>query len=266
MTNSDAKMPRVKGSLILTEGRSGSNWLGSLSSGTGVLGNSGEWFARWAITKELSSATMDDYVSAMIETASTPNGYFCVKLFPAHLHLFNIRFGTDLIALLMDRYDCNFISLFRRDRIRQAISFTRSLQSEQWSSGSASKREPEFDCAQIARCYFLINRSYEYWEDYTSLRGLDSTKFIYEDLLETPKDYVDVIANHAGVDIDELPSSKFKIQRDELTESWIERFNTELPKLNLVDASTLHRTYRNDPSNLYRFLTKKAMKPYPFTY
>ena len=266
MTKTAQATSRKRGSLILTEGRSGSNWLGSLSTGTGVLGTSGEWFARWAFPKELKSATMDEYLDATIERASTPNGYFTIKLFPAHLHLFNIKFGEDLITVLMDRYDCNFISLYRRDRLRQAISFARSIQTEQWSSRGGSKRDAQYNGNQIARCFFLINRSYAFWEDYAGIRQLEVTKFIYEDLLSAPQPYVDAIAKHANETVDTLPSSDFKIQRDDTTEEWIERFNKDIPNLNLVAASTPHRTYRRDPSNMGRFLRAKPMKPYPFTY
>lgn len=266
MTKTAQAPSRKKGSLILTEGRSGSNWLGSLSTGTGVLGTSGEWFARWAFPKELKSATMDEYLDATIARASTPNGYFTVKLFPAHLHLFNVKFGEDLMTVLTDRYDCNFISLNRRDRIRQAISFARSLQSKQWSSRRGPKRDAHYDADQIARCYFLINRSYAFWEDYAEIRKLEVTKFIYEDLVAAPQPYVDCIAQHAGETVEALPSSDYQIQRDDKTEEWIEQFKTDFETLNLVAASTPHRPYRRSLSNLGRFLTRKTMKPYPFTY
>lgn len=257
---------RRRGSLILSEGRSGSNWLGSLTTGTGQLGNSNELFARWSVAKEMPNAPMDSYIEAVLDRASTPNGYFCVKLFPSHVHYFNIRFGADLIQILADRHDCNFVSLYRNDRLRQAISYARGLQTEQWTSRNKTKKKEHYDADLIARCFFLINRSYDFWDTYIQIRDLPVTQLHYEDMLETPQPYVDCIAKHAGITLGELPESPLKIQRDEITEDWINRFQADLPSLNLVENSTAHRPYHDKPSNLLRFLGRKPMKPYPFTF
>lgn len=257
---------RRKGTLILTEGRSGSNWLGSLTKATGVLGKSEEWFARWAWPKDLKNAPRDTYIDAMIDKASTPNGYFCAKIFPAHPHYFNIIYGEDLVKVLIDRFDCNFMMLDRRDSMRQAISYARGIQTEQWKSSGAAKAEPYYDAILIARCFFLVNRSYEYWRAYASIRGLDITYFTYEDLIGKPDPFVKHIAQHAGEAVDEIPKSPLKIQRDEMTEEWLKRFQADLPNLNITAASTLQRQPRPDPSNLRRLVTGKPLKPYPYTY
>ena len=266
MTKTAVTPSRKKGSLILTEGRSGSNWLGSLTKATGVLGQSEEWFARWALPKQFKYGPMDDYVTHMIEKASTPNGYFCVKIFPAHVHHFDVLFGKDLIQLLQDRYDCNFVSLARGDRMRQAVSYARGIQTQKWKSSGEAKRPEVYDAEMIARCFFLISRSYDYWDTTISIRQLDATKFVYEDLIGKPDAYVQCIAEHAHEGVDTIPESPLKIQRDETTEEWIERFKNDLPNLNIVAASTPQRQPRRDPSNLRRFLMAKAMKPFPYTY
>lgn len=257
---------RRRGTLILTEGRSGSNWLGSLTKATGVLGNSEEWFARWAWPKALENAQCETYIDAMIAKASTPNGYFCAKIFPAHPHYFNVIYGQDLVRTLIERFECNILMLDRRDRMRQAVSYARGIQTEQWKSIGAAKREAAYDAMMIARCYFLVNQSYEYWRTYTSIRGIKVTYFTYEDLIGAPDPYVESIARHAGETVDRIPESPLKIQRDEITEIWLERFQKDLPTLNITVASAPQRQPRPDLSNLRRLLTGKPLKPYPYTY
>ena len=257
---------RRRGTLILTEGRSGSNWLGSLTKATGVLGNSEEWFARWAWPKDLKNVPCDTYIDAMIAKASTPNGYFCAKIFPAHTHYFNVIYGQDLVQNLIERFDCNILMLDRRDRMRQAVSYARGMQTAQWKSSGAAKREAAYDAMMIARCFFLVNRSYEFWWAYASIRGIEVTYFTYEDLIGAPDPYVKSIIEHAGETVDEIPESLLKIQRDEITEDWLARFQKEIPTLNITAASTPQRQPRPDPSNLRRLLTGKPLKPYPHTY
>ena len=118
----------------------------------------------------------------------------------------------------------------------------------------------------IARCFFLVNRSYEFWRAYASIRGIEVTYFTYEDLIGAPDPYVKSIIEHAGETVDEIPESLLKIQRDEITEDWLARFQKEIPTLNITAASTPQRQPRPDPSNLRRLLTGKPLKPYPHTY
>lgn len=257
---------RRRGTLILTEGRSGSNWLGSLTNATGVLGNSEEWFARWAWPKELKNAPRGTYIDAMVAKASTSNSYFCAKIFPAHLHYFNVIYGQDLVHNLLEHFDCNVLMLDRRDRMRQAVSYVRGIQTEQWRSTGAAKREATYDAMMIARCFFLVSRSYEFWRTYTSIRGIEVTHFTYEDLVSAPDPYVKSIAEHAGETVDDIPKSSLKIQRDEVTEYWLDRFQKDLPTLNIAAASTPQRQPRPDLSNLGRLVTGRPLKPYPYTY
>lgn len=255
-----------RGTIILTEGRSGSNWLGSLTKATGVLGNSEEWFARWAMPKRFKHGPMEDYISYMIDKAATQNGYFCVKIFPAHVHFFNIIFERDLIKELLDRYDCNFILLERSDRLRQAISYARGIQTGKWKSNGKAKQEECYDAEMIARCFFLISRSHDYWHTTINIRQLKTKKFVYEDLINNPNSYIECIADHAGVKVHNIPETSLKIQRDEKTENWLERFREDIRTLNIVDASTPQRQPRRDMSNALRFFKGKAMKPFPYSY
>jgi trehalose 2-sulfotransferase len=257
---------RRKGTLILTEGRSGSNWLGSLTKATGVLGNSEEWFAKWAWPKKLKNATPDTYINSMISKASTSNGYFCAKIFPAHAHYFNVIYGQDLVQNLIERFDCNIVMLDRRDRMRQAVSYARGIQTAQWKSSGTAKREATYDAMMIARCFFLVNQSYEFWRNYTTIRDIKVTCFTYEDLIGAPDAYVRAIAKHAGESVDNIAESPLKIQRDEITEVWLTRFQNDLPRLNITAAASPQRWPRPNLSNLWRLLTGKPLKPYPYTY
>lgn len=254
-----------KGSLILSEGRSGSNWLVSLSNGTGLLGHGGEWFAGWHLDKS-NPRTIDELIQGVLKVASTQNGYFCVKIFPAHVHLMQIRFGMDLLKTLCDAFDVNLVRLARRDRIRQAISYARGVQTKQWTTSNTAKREANYDFDMICRCYFLLERSEAFWNAYLNLRQLETQDFIYEDLLDDPAPFVDSLARHAGYTVDSLPESKHAIQRDATTEEWLVRFTKDVAVNGIVAASTPTRQPPSTLSNLVRLIRGKPLKPYPYTF
>lgn len=255
----------MKGSLILTEGRSGSNWLISLTNGTNVLGVGGEWFSN-SFLKDWKEKTQTGLVDRALANASTPNGYFCVKLFPAHLHLVQIRYGFDLLKHFVDTFDVNLVRLTRADRFRQAISYARGLQTNQWTRFSKVKGEARYDFDMICRCYFLISRSDAYWDAYLGIRNLDSSSFVYEDLLDDPRSFVDCLADHAGCQVNQIPQSKLSIQRDGLTEEWLARFTEDVRQRGIVEQSAPSRQPRASASNLLRLLRGAALKPYPYNY
>ncbi|PPB80719.1 LPS sulfotransferase NodH [Albidovulum inexpectatum] len=150
---------RRKGVLLLTERRSGSNWLGSLARNA-KLGNSEEWLDKRQLGLEPEAVDATTCFETALERSSQGCAGFFVKIFPSHLYEMQDAFGMDFIAWCRERHDVALITLTRNDRLRQAISFSRALQSDQWTARHDAKRKPEYDFHQIARCLFLIGRSY----------------------------------------------------------------------------------------------------------
>lgn len=255
----------IRGSLVLTEGRSGSNWLISLTNGTGEMGNGGEWFASWYLKKSMPR-TASELVDRVLTKASTPNGYFCVKVFPAHVHFVQIMYGFDLIKYFSDHYDTNLVRLSRADLFRQAISYARGVQTNQWTKQSVPKGAEYYDFDTICRCYFLLARSESYWSTYLGLRQFRAASFVYEDLVENPRPFVECVGNHSGTTVTSIPQSKHSIQRDELTENWLARFIQDASTKGIVAQSTPSRQPRTTISNLVRLVGGKALKPYPYTF
>lgn len=253
-----------KGTLILTEGRSGSNWLGSLSNGTGQLGKSKEWLDKQYLGVKVGSLPFDALVERIITLSSTPNRYFCVKLFPRYLFDVQNRYGLDLILEMQKRFDTQLLMLRRRDRIAQAVSFAKAYQSKKWTSTATEVKDPQYNFDLICRCLFHIERAYGFWDSYISARSLDVVAFQYEDLLNVPDRFVEALAAHANVTDYEIPESNLAIQRDGVSIQWRERFIEEMKDKNILS----HSIPRQPPvttSNLSKFLRKRPIRPLPFT-
>lgn len=255
-----------KGTITLSEGRSGSSWLGELCNSTGVLGQSSEWIDAQHVGVSPSSVSGEDYLKAVVDAGSTGNGFFALKLFPRHVHWFQMNYGFDLIDHLKSIHDVQLVVFERKDRVKQAISFARALQTKAWSSSQEKKRSEVYDFDLICRCYFMVSRSYEFWQNYLMIKQSPHLHFLYEDLIGTPGDFVQAVAHHAGVSEPLEYSTDRRIQRDGTSDEWKARFLEEAQSKPLLAASTPSRAPKRTLSNLGRFLSGKPMKPVPYAY
>jgi len=259
----------MKGLLMLTEARSGSNWLGNSASHTGVLGKSGEWISPVYYNVNPKHVTAEEYIQKIFERASTDNGVFYIKIFPRHLHWFQGQFGFDLINHLAVDHDLLLFTLTRRDRLRQAISFSKGIQSEKWFEKITgnNKGNAKYDFAHICRAYFMIERSYNYWKTYLAVQEREHTAFVYEELLADPTPFLQALAAHVG--IKDIPpfESDCKIQRNAETEEWVARFKKDIQSQNFLGyTATSTRSYSRTLGNLGKFLSGQHMKSIPFDY
>jgi LPS sulfotransferase NodH len=250
-----------KGILTLSEGRSGSSWLGKLCTQTGVLGTSSEWVDSKILGISHKSISGEEYADRIIEAASTENGFFLVKLFPRHIHWFQLQFGFDLISYLRSIYDVRIVTVERHDQVGQAVSMAKAMQSGAWSSKQIASKAPIYDFDQICRSYFMIRRSYDYWASYLALRNLEFDTFYYEDMVTDPSPFVETVARHAG--IADLPpmQNETSIQRNQSTEDWKARFQAEALSADIIVSSAPSRPAKRSLVNLGRFFRKKQMKP-----
>jgi LPS sulfotransferase NodH len=255
----------MKGYLLLTEARSGSEWLGSLANNTGRMGISEEWIDSHFLGVKLRDLSGDDFFSLVLARSRTENDRFAVKVFPRHLYLASDIYGFDFVDRCMKERDTKLIFLRRNDRVRQAVSFARGLMTRQWRSDSVAKRMAAYDFPTICRCYFRIEQSYSFWQHYLGLRSLPHESVVYEDLLADPSAYLRMLSEHLDVETPMKPQTTLAIQRDDSTEAWVEKFNQDALSRNIVEFVVDRRYAPNrNLANLGRFLRKEPMIPLPF--
>lgn len=252
-----------RGSLILTEGRSGTNWLGSISNQTKQLGTTKEWLSAKNSGDVLGSIPYDAFCDHVVKLASTPNGYFCFKIFPRHLFDVQNIYGEDIVAGLQRKFSVQFVLLKRRDRIGQAVSLAMAHQTGQWKSTAQKSGKAAYDFELICRCYFHIDRSYAFWDSYIAARSLDVVEHCYEDLLDDTKPFVETLSTHAEVENMPIMRSEVEVQRGETSNEWRTRFEADLASENILDPS-LARAPAVTGSNLVKFLRGQRQKPDPF--
>lgn len=121
----------------------------------------------------------------------------------------------------MDHVDRYYVYLRRRNRLQQAVSWYRALQTRQWTSHDNCEKQPEYSREGISECLRWIAQHEERWEHWLS--DTEHLRLFYEQI--TPAT-LDVIAAFAGMTRQRtrLVPTDYQILRDELTEEWMNRY------------------------------------------
>ncbi|MDK1493135.1 Stf0 family sulfotransferase [Sinorhizobium sp. 7-81] len=256
----------MRGYLILSEARSGSSWLSTLLGHSGGMGSPAEWLAPKAHRLDTTALSFDAFFGEIIGKCSTPNGTFGMKIFPNQLFVTQERYGRDFIRHCLCEHETALVFLRRRDTLRQAISFARARQTRAFAAHRGAKAEPHYDFEQIARCFFYIRESYNFWQSYLDLLGAPFTEFVYEDLAGDPSPFIAHIAEHLHVAPPEKAETRMVIQRDGLTEEWIARFNEDCQSGDLLRAYDRREHIPGKMRNFAKLATGKLEPRYPFAF
>lgn len=213
-----------RGYAICTAPRSGSNLLCQYLTSTGILGRPLEYF-NWQGRRSSEDAAYpiepSDQCRMILTRGATENGVYGVKLF-WYQH-------TDTSALLdwtRALPNLSYIYLERRDRLAQAISWARALQTSQYRSTQLRRAEPVYDADAIRLRLYELDREYAHWASFFAQRGLAPLTFAYEDFIGDPQPAVDAVARLLGMPPSPIAPEQINlaIQRDALSEEWRARF------------------------------------------
>jgi LPS sulfotransferase NodH len=221
--------PRVS-YMVCSIPRSGSSLLCELLGATGLAGAPAEFFhpdKMRALRRRWETQTVDDYLRELLARKTSPNGVFGTK---AHWGQYNPLFGeADPREVLPDP---RLVFITRRDRLRQAVSWVRALQTLEWATqdGPRVKREAVFDPEHIGRKLRRIDREEAFWEGLFERHGLTPHRVVYEEFVEAQEPTVREVLEMVGVDAPadlQLPPPVLDRQADELSDEWVERYRAE---------------------------------------
>jgi LPS sulfotransferase NodH len=228
--------------------RSGSNLLTDGLHATRRAGRPKQFFLRksesdFATTHNLDlSAGFAAYVRDIITATATSNEVFGFKLMSWYLDDFLDRLrgtgafgnaGTTDLELLRNAFPrLKFVHVFRRHKLRQALSKARAHQTGLWKvqEGKTVQREPQFDVELIEQCLKESEQQEKLWERFFQRIEIDPLRVEYENLCE---DYEANIHRVLGFFQISLPR-RTRIgppvtvrQADDISRAWEERFLAE---------------------------------------
>jgi len=231
--------------MLCAVARSGSNLLADLLVQMRRAGRPGQYFlpqneARTARDHGIDSkATFATYIRGVVSAASTANGVFGFKIMGWYLENFLARvretgaFGdSTTLDLEMLRLACarlQVVQIVRQNKIRQAISKARALQTGLWKvqEGKRPLAEAHFDPQLIARCLERTRRVESIWAEFFERVQVEPFGIYYEDLCRNYKGTIRSVLDFLKI---RLPR-RIKItapitikQTDELSDQWEERY------------------------------------------
>jgi LPS sulfotransferase NodH len=215
--------------LIAASPRSGSQLLGALLESTGLAGFPDEHLNPWHMGDAANFFPDDllygpEHIRQLIEKHNTPNGVFGTK---AHfLQVINFV-GLDRLECLYPT-PLKYISLRRRDFVRQGISLARAVQTDSYNSDMRPAKAPIYNFYQIMQCIREVRVDAKGWETYFHQRGIEPYRVIYEDMVTDQIGTLRRILEFLEIAIPtgfQISTPHLKRQADSLSDIWVEKFN-----------------------------------------
>jgi trehalose 2-sulfotransferase len=187
--------------------------------------------------------TYDRYLEWALEQGTTPNGVFGAKLMWGYLGDFaSLLRGIDgldglPVPALLSRVfpGLCYIQITRQDKVRQAVSLWRAVQTQAWRGDArAQTPTPRFSFRAINYLVRLLTAHDASWDAYFLGLGAHPLKVTYEELAEAPEPVVRRVLDHLGVaapgDL-AVQAPSLTVQADSLSETWVRRVHDHLAAL-----------------------------------
>jgi len=182
------------------------------------------------------------YVRGIISAKTTSNEVFGFKLMSWYLDDFLSRLrgthafgdaGTSDLELLRNAFPrLQFVHVFRRHKLRQALSKARAVQTGLWKvhKGKTIQREPQFDAELIEQCLKEGERQESIWQCFFQQIGIDPFRVEYEKLCQDYEGTIRAVLDFLRISLPRRTQIGPPVtvrQADDISRAWEERFVAE---------------------------------------
>jgi trehalose 2-sulfotransferase len=184
----------------------------------------------------------------VLQRATTGNGVFGAKMMWNYFDEFRLRMGelpshgdlpsfNEKLDVVFPRLKIIFIR--RRDKVAQAVSLWKAIQTQQWRTESGSDSDDrddeetpraEYDYRAIEHLLNALHRWDARWEDWFHATGREPIRVIYEEFANTRAATIGRVLDALGVDPPEGHKSMQR-QADHLSRDWVARFRADSERL-----------------------------------
>lgn len=236
--------------LICTTPRSGSTLLCSLLGSTGVAGMRRELIVGHEYVLELVGRAdqrtkfgpldrdgLRNFLEDALDRSRTPNGVAGFKLMWEQVRRLALRLGYpakgerygfhDFATLFPET--TRFIWLTRRERVRQAVSLVKAVQSQCWNSAEQNRFTGfyVFDYLALKRAVKMLRHHDAMWREFFEHNGIKPLEVEYEDVIHDRWAQVQRITDFVeipGVVTSNNNEILYRQQSEALNDLWVERF------------------------------------------
>jgi LPS sulfotransferase NodH len=188
--------------------------------------------------------TYDQYLAWALREGTTPNGVFGAKLMWGYLADFaELLRGIEgmrarpLPELLARAFPgLRYVQVTRENKIRQAVSLWKAVQTQAWRADDEVKHavEPVFSFRAINYLVRQLSAHDASWDAYFVGLGYEPLKITYEELAESTDAVVERVLAYLGIPAPEgvsAPAPRLSVQADEISEEWVRRVDAHLRAL-----------------------------------
>ncbi len=223
-----------KSYVVASSYRCGSTFFCSELWRTGVLGAPAEYLnigegrmLRDVMAKRLQASSPEDYFVKLLARRTSRNGVFGMK---AHFHHFEPALAW-CPSMLERLSPVTYIVLNRRDKLAQAVSMARAMQTNAWTSmDGAAAMTPRYDEGLIRQCLEEIERQRLGWLRWFEVNAIAPVVVSFEDLIADRAGVVRGVVELLQVENDEpeqIRPPAIRKQGDEINLAWAARFRRE---------------------------------------
>jgi LPS sulfotransferase NodH len=230
--------------IIAATPRSGSFLLCEAIHRTGMAGYPQEY----AVAEEVQTwrdyhrcSAHVQYFHQFVARGSTSNGIFGAKLMWTQVlglcedirRYLYVREGSRHEVLCRLVGEVSYVALLRRDRLRQAISLVRAMQTNIWSRkrGELDSTPPvTYDRGAIEWALRKIDHEKASWDAHIRESGTIPLAIYYEDFGDDSREVVGQIVRWLGAGEPPVSAPRRSLvrQSDEITDEWVQRYLSEL--------------------------------------
>jgi LPS sulfotransferase NodH len=237
--------------------RSGSTLLCKTLGSTGVAGRPEEYFERLrhsglprepreyfegtadpSILELLAptrtgTADADDFeLPRCLAEGTTPNGVFGAKLMWGYFGDFLARLGATPDGPAVEALTAWFgppawVHVTRADKVAQAVSLWRALQTRAWNAADAPQAEPVYHAGAIAHLRDQLIAQDAAWRAWFTAKDLRPHVVEHERFAADHAATLGGVLAHLGLEVEHIPDPPMHRQGDERSDRWVTRFNDE---------------------------------------
>ena len=232
--------------------RTGSSHLCEMLKSTRYAGNPEEYYLGDSPQHLLSTYGVRSFGTVqheIVHRGTTPNGIFGVKLSPGKGGLENVlSVLKDLYSKEVGRKDSDFplkkliewgfpglkcVFLTRRNKVRQAVSWWKAVQSNQWGLRNGEEKAPDqnlnyvFDAIDSLVQQAVLREAG--WQAFFKAIAINPLTISYEDLVTQRSETIRQVLDHLGQAEVPIPPEQrtYLVQADSLSELWVEQYREE---------------------------------------
>jgi LPS sulfotransferase NodH len=233
-------VPLRRSYIVASSYRCGSTFLCTELWKTGVLGapteyvNMDKGFAAIPTPTEpgrlmlrLGAKTPEEYFVKLLERRTGRNGIFGMK---AHFHHFEpaLAWCPSMLKILAP---VTFIYINRRDKVAQAVSMAKAMQTNAWMSfDPVTGKNVRYDADFIAQCMNEVEQQRLGWWRWFETNSITPFVVTYEDMLADKDSVVRSIVEMLEAENDEPEKVDLPVvekQADETNAEWMNRFGRD---------------------------------------